>query len=152
VPINPDFRDLLSEFNARDVRYLVVGGYALSFHARPRTTKNIDVWIDATPVNAPRVWQALTAFGAPLAELTTDDLSRPGIVFQMGLPPNRIDLLTRIDAVEFDEAWRDRVHGRYGDQRVPFISRQHLIRNKRALGRHQDLADVELLEDQGGDE
>jgi hypothetical protein len=149
MPINPDFRDLLSEFNARSVRYLVVGGYAFSFHARPRTTKDIDIWVDATPENAPLVWQALVAFGAPLSDLKLSDLEQPGIAFQMGLPPNRVDLLTQIDAVQFDEAWRDRVLGRYGDQPVPYLSRDHLVRNKRALGRKQDVADVEMLE---GDE
>lgn len=147
MPINPDFRDLFFEFNAREVRYLLVGGYAFSFHARPRTTKDLDVWIDATPTNGPRVWQALVAFQAPLTELTRADLEHPGVVFQMGQPPNRIDILTRVEAVDFERAWETRVAGNYGDQRVWFLSRDLLIQNKRALGRKQDLADVEALED-----
>lgn len=149
MPINPDFRDLFIAFNGHDVRYLVVGGYAFSFHARPRNTKDLDIWVDATMENAPRVWSALQAFHAPLADLTMADFERPGIVFQMGQPPNRIDLLTQIEAVSFDDAWARRVTGHYGDQVVPFLSRQHLLENKRALGRKQDEADVEYLEGPG---
>ena len=147
MAINPDFRDLFFEFNARDVRYLLVGGYAFSFHARPRNTKDLDIWIDATPENGPRVWQALVAFHAPLSELKPSELTQPGIVFQMGQPPNRIDVLTRIEAVSFEEAWAARVAGKYGDQSVAYLSRDLLIRNKRAVGRKQDLADIEVLEE-----
>ena len=146
MAINPDFRDLLCEFNAHDVRYLVVGGYAFSFHAKPRFTKDLDVWVDPVDSNAVRVWDALAAFGAPLTELSRDDLAEPGTIFQIGLPPNRIDVLTVLEGVAFDEAWLQRVVGNYGDQSVPFLSREHLVRNKRAVGRTQDLADAEALE------
>src|SRR5688572_25221899 len=146
MAINPDFRDLLYEFNAREVRYLVVGGYAFSFHARPRFTKDLDVWIDADVVNARRAWEALGAFGAPLTELTVEDLTQEGTVFQIGQPPNRVDILTRIEGVSFAEAWPKRAEGTYGDQRAWFLSRAHLIVNKRIVGRPQDLADVEALE------
>lgn len=150
MPFNPDFRDLLAAFNDHEVSYLVVGGYAFSFHARPRTTKDLEVWVLASPSNAQRVWKALEAFGAPLTELTPHDLEQPGVVFQMGLPPNLVDLLTKIDGVGFDEAWQERVVGEYGDQPMPLLSRRLLIQNKRATGRTQDLADVEVLEDLGG--
>jgi hypothetical protein len=148
---NSDFEELLCEFNARDVRYLVVGGYAFSFHAKPRFTKDLALWIDATLENAQRVWDALGSFGAPLTELRPDDLAQPGTIFQIGQPPVRVDILTRLDGLSFDQAWSGRDEGRYGEQKVGFLSRADLIRNKRAVGRAQDLADVEALELLGPD-
>jgi hypothetical protein len=146
MPANPDFRDLFAELNDAGVEYLLVGGYALAFHAVPRFTKDLDVWVNATQANAARVHSALARFGAPLEQLRPSDLERPGIVFQIGIPPNRIDVLTAIDGVEFAEAWPERLTTAYGGQSVPVISRRHLIANKRASGRPQDLVDAELLE------
>src|SRR5437764_4634040 len=94
--MNPDFIDLLRAFGAADVRFLIVGAYALAAHGRPRATGDLDVWIDATPDNGRRVWQALGAFGAPLAEIAEADFSRPGVVYQIGVPPGRIDILTEL--------------------------------------------------------
>lgn len=145
VATNPDFNDLFCAFNARDVRYLVVGAYAVTFHARPRFTQDLDVWVDPAPDNARRVWEALAAFGAPMRELLPGDLSTPGLVVQLGVAPNRIDVLTGIEAVEFAEAWPQRAETRYGDTPIHVISREHLLRNKRALARPQDLLDVENL-------
>jgi len=132
--------------NAAEVRYLLVGGYAVAFHARPRYTKDLDVWVERTPANAHRAWQALAAFGAPLQELRPDDLTRPEMVFQIGLPPNRIDILTELAGVSFEEAWERRVTTTYGDSAIQVLSRTDLIRNKRKVGRPQDLIDVEELE------
>ncbi|MBI3183495.1 MAG: hypothetical protein HYZ28_15260 [Myxococcales bacterium] len=146
MSINSDFRDLLRELNAAEARYLVVGAYAVIFHSEPRFTKDADVWVEATQDNAQRVWRALAAFGAPLDDLTIDDLSRPGIVFQMGLPPNRIDLVTSIEAVEFGPAWSRRVETSYGGARMWVIGIDDLIVNKRALGRLQDQLDLPKLE------
>jgi hypothetical protein len=146
VPLNPDFRDLFATLNAAEARYLLVGGYAVAFHAQPRFTKDLDVWVEPDSANAARVYQALGQFGAPLHELTVADLERPGTIFQMGVPPNRIDIVTTIDGVEFSEAWPDRAETRYGDQVVPVIGRPQLIKNKRASGRPQDLLDLEVLE------
>lgn len=146
MAINSDFRDLLFELNARDARYLIVGGYAFSFHAKPRFTKDLDLWIDPHKANALHVWNALAAFGAPLADLTRDDLEHPGTIFQVGRPPNRIDILTRLEGVAFEDAWPARCTGMYGDQKIWFLSKSHLITNKRAVGRLQDIADVEVLE------
>lgn len=128
------------------MRYLLVGGYAVAFHARPRYTKDLDVWVDRTPTNAHRAWQALASFGAPLQELGPEDLTRPEMVFQIGLPPNRIDILTELAGVSFEEAWERRVTTTYGDCAVQVLSRTDLIRNKRKVGRPQDLIDVEELE------
>lgn len=141
-----DFRDLLAEFNAHGVEYLVVGAHALAAHGHVRATKDLDVWIRPDRHNAVRVMAALKAFGAPLLDLTEDDLSAPGLVFQIGVPPVRIDVLTSIDGVEFAEAWESRLSTRFADQKTAVLSREHLIRNKRAAGRTQDLADIEWLE------
>lgn len=146
MPANPDFRDLFAAFNVARVRYLLVGGYALAFHGRPRFTKDLDVWLEPDAENAARAYAALGAFGAPLNELNASDLARPGLIFQIGVAPNRIDVLTAIDGVTFGEAWPDRQGTRYSDQPVSVISRHHLTLNKRATGRPQDLLDAEELE------
>ena len=144
--MSPDFKDLLSEFNAHGVEYLVVGAYALAAHGRVRATGDLDVWVRPDPANAKRVLGALVKFGAPLQDLTEKDLSTPGVVYQIGVAPLRIDILTAIDAVDFEEAWQARVFTRFADQEIPVLSVAHLIRNKRAVGRAQDIADLEWLE------
>lgn len=144
--MNSDFRDLLSAFNAHGVEFLVVGAFALAAHGRVRATGDIDVWVRPSAENAPRVLKALTDFGAPLHDLTADDLSRPGLVFQIGIAPLRIDILTGIDGVEFAEAWSSRVGTKIAGQEIGVLSVEHMIRNKRTAGRAQDLADLEWLE------
>ncbi len=136
----------MSEFNAHGVEYLLVGAYALAAHGRVRATGDLDLWVRPDPANAKRVIAALTAFGAPLHDASEEDFSRPGLVFQIGVAPLRIDILTSIDAVDFDEAWGERFTARLAEQSVPVLSVAHLIRNKRAVGRTQDLADAEWLE------
>jgi hypothetical protein len=141
-----DFSELLQAFNGHDVKYLVVGAHALAVYGHVRATKDLDIWVSPNRENAKRVFAALAAFGVPLGDLTEDDLSEDGTIFQIGVPPLRIDLITSIDAVEFSNAWPDRFKTFFGDVPVPVISRQHLIKNKRAVGRLQDLADAEMLE------
>lgn len=143
--MNPDFVDLLRAFIAADVRFLVVGAYALAVHGRPRATGDLDIWVEATPENASRVMLALAAFGAPLSELSEADFARPGVTYQIGLPPGRIDILTDLTGITFAEAWPDRVSRAFGDLEVDFIGRDAFIRNKRATGRTKDLADTEGL-------
>ena len=145
--MNQDFIDLLRAFGAHDVRFLVVGAYALGVHGRPRATGDLDVWVEATPDNAARVMRALADFGAPLADVTADDFARPGSVFQMGLPPSRIDVLTEITGVSFGAAWPGRVRAPFGPLEVDVIGRDAFIANKRATGRTKDLGDVESLDD-----
>lgn len=142
-----DFRDFLAALVAAQARFLVVGAHALGVHGVPRATVDLDVWIEASPQNATRVWAALAAFGAPLdtLQLAESDFSRPDVVVQLGLPPYRIDILTAVSGLTFSEAWEDRVEDRFADVRVPFIGRAALIRNKRASGRTKDLADIEAL-------
>jgi hypothetical protein len=146
APVSPDFKDLLSAFNAHRVEYLVVGAHALAAHGHVRATGDLDVWVRPESANARRVLEALQAFGAPLADLTAEDLMRPGTVFQIGVAPIRIDVLTAIDGVTFEDAWAERLVARFVDLPVPVLSARHLIRNKRTVGRAQDLADVEWLE------
>lgn len=144
--MSPDFSDMLSALNAERAEYLVVGGYALGVHGWPRATKDIDIWVRPTAENAERVLRALLRFGAPLHGLVAADLARPGSVFQIGVPPQRIDILTTIDGVKFDDAWPHRTSAEWDTVRVPVIGRAQLIQNKRASGRRQDLADIERLE------
>jgi hypothetical protein len=144
-----DFKDLLSEFSAGRVEFLLVGAHAMAVHGHVRATKDLDVWVRPTPENAVRILKALKEFGAPLLDLTETDLATPGTVFQIGVPPLRIDLVTRIDGVEFEEAWGRRVMSPLDGLEIPTLSRADLIANKRATGRLRDLADVEELEKLG---
>ncbi len=145
MSVNLDFRDLFAALNAAGAEFLIVGGYALAVHGFPRFTKDLDVWVRANDLNAQRVWEALDAFGAPFGDLKLNDLSSPGIIFQMGLPPNRIDIITGIDGVEFQAAWEHRVSSTYGDQPVVVIGLDELIQNKESTGRPQDVLDAKTL-------
>lgn len=147
--MNPDFVALLRELSTAEARFLVVGGYAVSFHSRPRATGDLDVWVEPTAANAARVFRALRSFGAPLEGLAETDLTKPDVVYQIGVPPCRVDLLTSLTGLDFEAAWAQRVMGRVGDLDVAFIGRDALVRNKRALGRLRDLADLESLEGGG---
>jgi hypothetical protein len=145
LPMNQDFVDLLRAFVAADVRFLVVGAYALAVHGRPRATADLDLWIDATPDNATRVVRA-GDFGAPMSEISEADFAQPGVVYQIGVPPGRIDILTELTGLTFAEAWAERVHRPFGDVGVDFIGRSAFLRNKRATGRQKDLGDIEGME------
>lgn len=144
--MNPDFSELLLTFNAHHVEYLLVGAHALAVYGHVRATKDIDLWVRPEADNAQRVLKALSAFGAPLGDLSQDDLRKPGTVFQIGVPPVRVDVITAIDGVDFAEAWPDRFKTNFGSVPVFVISRHHLITNKKQSARLQDLADVEQLE------
>lgn len=144
--LNPDFRDLLSAFIDANVEFLVVDGYAMAVHRLPRATKDLDVWVRPEAENAPRVLQALDAFGAPRHGLTGADLQTEGTIYQVGVPPNRVDVITLVDGVRFEDAWRDRAIVEIDGLHVPVIGRMHLILNKRTVGRPQDLLDADLLE------
>lgn len=145
--MNEDFRDLLAALLEAQARFLVVGAHAMAVHGVPRATGDLDVWIASDGDNAGRVWSALVRFGAPVEALgfSEEDLKRPDQVVQIGLPPRRIDVLTAISGVGFDEAWPGRVVHEVSSLRVPFIGRDELIRNKRAAARAKDMADLEAL-------
>ena len=143
--VNSDFTDLLKLFNDKHVRYLIIGGYAVIQYAEPRYTKDLDVWISTDPANAQAVYQALKAFGAPLAELTEADFAEEGYFYQMGVPPMRVDILMGIPGLAFEEAWKRQVEIDFEGLWVRFISRDDLITAKRASGRPQDQIDADTL-------
>jgi len=143
--MNPDFVAIARELRAVDARFLIVGAFAVALHSRPRATGDLDIWIDPSPKNAQQVYDALSAFGAPMTGITPRDLATPGLVYQIGIPPRRIDILTSLTGITFEEAWPGRVAGSIGEVSCGFIGREALIRNKRALGRPRDLADLDAL-------
>jgi len=146
--MNRDFAEMLAALSAAGAEFLVVGAYAMAAHGLPRATGDIDIWVRATRDNVERVLRALCAFGAPLVDLTTEDLLRPDTVFQIGIAPGRIDILTGIDGVSFEDAWPNRLTVVIDNQPLPVIGLQDLLRNKAATGRPKDQADLIWLQDQ----
>ena len=145
--LNPDYRDMLSALSAAGADYLVVGAHAVAAHGFPRATGDLDIWVRPTKENADRVWRALVNFGAPRSQLKAEDFCSPDTVYQVGLAPNRIDILTSIDGVHFDEAWPHRKQTNVDELVFFVIGRNQLLANKRATGRPKDLADVAWLEE-----
>lgn len=143
--LNNDYKEMLQCLNDEGVKYLLVGAYALAVHGFPRATQDIDFYVWANPENAKSVLRALDRFGAPIRDLSPKDLATEGVVYQIGVGPRRIDILTRIDGVSFPEAYPRRLMVQLEGVEVPVISREDLIANKRASGRTQDLADLERL-------
>jgi len=142
-----DFHDVLAAMIAQQARFLVVGAHALAAHGVPRATVDLDLWVDPVPANARLVWRALSDFGAPLESLgiAESDFHRPEIVVQLGLPPYRIDILTGVSGLTFDEAWEGRIEALVEDVRSPVLGLDAFVRNKRESGRRKDLADLEAL-------
>lgn len=149
MKLDKDFNEFVTLFVASDVRFLIVGGYALAAHGLPRATGDLDVWVWINPENAAKVRSALEEFGFSGLGIMTDDFNRTDSIVQLGYPPYRIDILTSINGVEFDAAWDNRLVVDLDGVEVPFISRRDLIVNKRAVGRPQDVADVERLTKEG---
>ncbi|MFV2070024.1 MAG: hypothetical protein ACC645_23910, partial [Pirellulales bacterium] len=136
---------MLSALNAAGVDYLVVGAYAMAAYGCPRATGDIDFWVRPTPPNAARVWDAIIAFGAPASQITVEDFSTPDVVYQIGVAPQRIDILTSISGVEFDAAWENRLVADLDGVSAFVIGRHELLQNKMASGRPKDLLDVDVL-------
>jgi hypothetical protein len=145
MKLDKDFNEFVELFVANDVRFLVVGGYALAAHGYPRATDDFDTWVWVNPENAEKIVKCLTEFGFGSLSLATDDFMTPDRVVQLGYPPYRIDIITSISGVEFDSAWANRLIVDVDGLKVPFISREDLLKNKRATGRPKDLLDVEYL-------
>jgi hypothetical protein len=143
--LNRDYNDILSALCAEDAEFLIVGAYAVGAHGIPRATGDIDIWVRPSRENARRVMRALKRFGAALLDLTEKDLATDDTVFQMGVAPRRIDVLTGISGVTFDDAWLSRVSVAIEGLTVPVIGRDDLLRNKAAAGRPKDLADLAAL-------
>ena len=146
MELSPDLIDLLREFSAANVRFLVVGAYAVVYHTEPRYTKDLDLWVEASSENAARVWQALVQFGAPLRACKPEDFANPKLVYQIGCEPNRVDIMMGVDGVTFPAAWKNRVKTEYAGIPVCVLGRKDLIRAKRAAGRPLDLIDAERLQ------
>ena len=128
------------------IDFLLVGAYAVAAHGHPRATGDLDLWVRPDAETAPKVYRVLAEFGAPLHDLTVDDLATPGMVFQIGVEPSRIDILTAISGVAFDDAWENKLHLELDDLKLNVIGRDDLIVNKRACGRPKDIADAETLD------
>lgn len=140
-----DFEEFFEALNSNNVRYLVVGGYAFAIHARPRFTEDIDIFISHEESNARRMLRATVDFGFGDAGIDVRDFSRSDQIIQLGYPPLRIDIMTSISGVTFDEAWKNKIESFYGKQKIFFIGKADLIKNKKASGRKKDLADLDEL-------
>ena len=145
MEISSDFKELLSELNTANVKYLIVGAHAVGYHGRPRGTHDFDIWVERSEENAKRVHRALTLFGAPMANVSVTDFTSDDLVLQIGVEPVRIDVLTDISGVQFADAWPRRAEDTLEGVAVSFIGLDDLLVNKRASGRQKDLADVEEL-------
>ncbi len=145
MDLETDFKELLGLFNSHGVEYLIVGAYALAHHGVPRYTGDLDILVRPSSANAARIMESLRTFGFGDTGLTEEDFEKPDAVVQLGVPPVRVDIITSISGVSWNEAHGDRVEGQYGDLPVAFLGRQQLIANKRASGRKKDLADLEAL-------
>ncbi|MGH9412862.1 MAG: nucleotidyltransferase [Terriglobales bacterium] len=137
---------LLSELSAAEVKFLVVGAYAMAWYGLPRGTKDLDLWVEPSLANAEHVMHALAQFGAPLAHVTVDDFARPGAVYQIGKDPVRADVLTELTGLDFGAAWQRRQAGELGGVAVQYLGREDFLINKRAVARPQDLVDAARLE------
>ena len=143
--LNNDYKEMLQILSANDVKFLLVGAYAMAAYGHPRATGDIDIWVWATAQNSGKIYNSLKQFGAPLAQINQDSFTEEGIVFQVGVAPRRIDILSRIDGVDFEDAYEKRRITDIDGIAVPLISRQHLIKNKLATGRKKDELDAEQL-------
>ena len=146
MEIYPDFKELLESFNAQKVEYVIVGGHALAFHGAIRATKDIDLYVRPIEGNSHRIMAALEAFGFGQVGLTAEDFQKPGQIVQLGYPPVRIDLVTSIEGVSWEQVAAGISMGEYGGEPVPFIGKAEFLANKKAAGRLQDLADAERIE------
>jgi len=143
--VEKDFKEFIESLNKNNVRYLIIGSFALSYYSEPRYTKDIDILVDSTASNADRLMTAIREFGFSDIELGSRDFLEPDQVIQLGIAPLRIDLLTSLKGIPFADAWDRRTTGQYGDIPAFYISKQDLIDHKKLVGRKQDLADIEKL-------
>lgn len=143
----PDLKECIELLNANRVEFLIVGAHALAYHGHPRYTGDMDIFVRPTQENSARIVATLVAFGFGSLGMDSDDFAHPDHEVQLGVAPNRIDILTSLSGLDFDDAWRDKVAGVLDDVPVFYLSKESLIRNKEFTGRPQDLADVQRLKD-----
>ena len=144
--MNSDFKDLLQALSAREVKFLVVGGYAVIHYSQPRFTKDLDIWLEPSAENAHRFVQALADFGAPLLDITEQDFASPGTQYVIGSPPVQVDFLTSLPGLIFAECWPAREVVSTDGIVIPYMGRKDLLQAKRTAGRHQDLSDIEEIQ------
>ena len=147
--LNEDYKDMLQSLSAHEVKFLIVGAYALAAYGYPRATGDFDIWVEASPENSKKILSSLISFGSPTSELTEITFMQKGIIFQIGVAPRRIDLITHIDGVDFNNAYPSRTTIVMEGLNLPFISKENLIKNKKSTGRDKDLVDVKHLEENG---
>ena len=143
--LNSDYKDILESLLNEDAEFILVGAYALALHGFPRATMDIDIWVNPMPDNAEKVYTALGKFGAPMGQISVADLSKDDTIFQIGVAPRRIGILTRISGVNFEEAWKDAIKVDIDGITLNILSANHLIKNKLATGRAKDIDDAENL-------
>ncbi len=143
--MNPHFVEILRAFRDEGVEYLVIGAYAMAAHGHVRATLDIDLWVRPDDENASRTWRALEKFRAPLSKMRQSDFAEPEVLYQIGLPPSRIDIMTSVTGLEFDAVWPNRITAAFGDVVAPVLGLEDIRTAKRAAGRLKDLADLEEL-------
>ena len=143
--LNEDYRDMLQILLGNEVRFLVVGAYAMSAYGYPRATGDFDIWVDTSPENSSKIYASLTEFGAPLTDISEQTFTEDGIIFQIGIAPRRIDIITHIDGVRFQDAYEAKKVIEVEGLRIPFLSKEDLIKNKHSTGREIDKLDAEYL-------
>jgi len=143
--LNEDYRDMLQILLDNEARFLIVGAYALGAYGYPRATGDFDIWVDTAPDNSKKIYASLAKFGAPLSDLSEQTFTEEGITFQIGIAPRRIDIITHIDGVCFTDAYNARENIGVEGLQIPFISKNDLIKNKRATGREKDRLDADSL-------
>ena len=143
--LNEDYKEMLQYLLKNEVKFLIVGAYAMGIYGYPRATGDFDIWVENTKENSERIYKALSQFGAPLKEITPFTFSEKGVIFQIGVAPRRIDIISHIDGVEFKEAYKDREEVEIEALKIPFISKANLVKNKESTGREKDRMDVSYL-------
>ena len=145
MKVEKDYEEILKSFNRHKVKYCIIGAFAVAFYARPRYTKDIDIFIDSSPENAGRIIKALTGFGFEDLDLSEDDLCQEGNIIQLGYEPVRVDIVTSLSGISFDQVWKNKVAADYGKEKVYFIGLDDLIQTKKQSSRPQDKVDLDLL-------
>lgn len=145
MKVEKDYEELLKLLNKNKVKYCIVGAYAVAFHAKPRYTKDMDIFIEPSEENGKRILKALNEFGFKELDLKEEDFTQKGIVIQLGYEPLRVDIVTSIEGCTFEEVWENKVKGHYGNEKVYFIGLNELIKNKKKSKRKQDKVDLEIL-------
>ncbi|MFH1441446.1 MAG: hypothetical protein ABIH18_05355 [Candidatus Omnitrophota bacterium] len=143
--LNEDYKEMLQILLNNKVKFLIVGAYAMGAQGYPRATGDFDIWVEPSPENSKKVYDSLSEFGAPLEQINTETFIKKGIIFQIGVVPRRIDILTFIDGVKFDKAYKDKENIKIEGLTIPFLSKENIIKNKKATGREKDKLDVKYL-------